>query len=547
MGSNDPCYTGLIDRRLDGRLMWAVVAALLVLHAALAWSGREIAVLTAQDDVRYMLLGRSLQGLSYRDLYLVGTPPHNVYPPGYSAFLAIWGAIAGGSFASVIVANITLSTAALGLAFAAIRRVWSPTGALLCLACLAVNPYLVARAGGVRSESLYMFLSLLALWALTWKTSSPRRPLVAGAAAILAGLTRTVGVSLIAAIGVGWMLRKRRKAAAILMAAAAATVGAWLVWSALAPGQYEGVHYFAKAVTDTEGPLFSTLARRFSTLVPNYGARSTPWVLALPTIANTSVDNVFWALVVAAGIIAGLFEMLRRWPVVTGYLLLYALILVFWPYYLPRFLEPAVPLLVPTLLLGLGLIARRFGGAWSLGLIAGMSALMVAGGLARTVDNVSYRRGCEPFSLETPPACIQEDRASYLRALHYVNNRVPTNAVFLTGKPETLYYYTGRQSVLPESMFSMDPETFPSTLRARGVDYVLLGSLHVNELARLHPLLQRHCDSFRVEAFFEPRTYLLRVEEAGGVAGEPDACEAMAAYALDSAGRDFNRDNWRAN
>ena len=100
MGSNDPGYTGLIDGRLDGRLMWAVVAALLVLHAALAWSGREIAVLTAQDDVRYMLLGTSLRGLSYRDLFLVGTPPHNVYPPGYPAFLAVWSVVASGSFAT---------------------------------------------------------------------------------------------------------------------------------------------------------------------------------------------------------------------------------------------------------------------------------------------------------------------------------------------------------------------------------------------------------------------------------------------------------------
>ncbi len=567
VGSNDPDYTGLIDGRLDGRLMWAIVAVLLLIHAVLAWSGREIAVLTAQDDVRYLLLGESLRDLAYRDLFLVGSPPHNVYPPGYPAFLAPWGMIGSGSFASVIVSNIIFSTAALGLAFAAIRRVWSATGAILCLTCLAVNPFLVARAGGVRSESLYMFLTLLALWALTWKTASPRRPLIAGAAAVLAGLTRTVGVSLIAAIGVGWMLRRRQKAASILIAAAAATVGAWLLWSALAPGQYEGVHYFAKALTDTEEPLLGTLVRRFSTLVPNYGARSTPWVLALPTISGTSADNVLWAAIVAVGIIAGLFEMLRRWPVVTGYLLLYALILVFWPYYLPRFLEPAVPLLVPTLLLGLGLMTRRLGKRWSLGVIAAMALLMTGGGLSRTLEAVSYRRGCEAFSLQNPPACIQEDRASYLRALHYVDAHAPTDAVFMTGKPETLYYYTGRRSVLIESVSSAGAETLPSTLRERGVDYVLLGNLHVNEIERLHPALQQHCESFSVEAFFEPRTYLLRVGEtgegpaedttargatargatAGGATAESDACAAMAAYERDSVDRDFNRDNWRAN
>lgn len=565
-------YAGLIDRRLDARLVWALVAILLVAHAALAWSSREIGVLTAQDDARYLLLTRSLRDLGYRDLFLVGLPSHNLYPPGYPVFLVLWSLFAGVGFTSAVVANILLSTAALGVAFLSIRRIWSPAGALLCLTCLAVNPGLLARAGSVRSESLYMLLTLIALWALTWTTASSRRLMLAAGAAILAGLTRTIGVSLIAAIVIAWLLQRRGKAAAGLIAGSGATVGVWLLWSAAAASQFHGDHYFVQAVAGTEGSLLWGFAQRIGTLVPGYAVLSTPWVLALPTIEGSSVDNAVWAILVIAGILAGMKEMARRWPVVPGYLLLYALILSMWPWYLSRFLEPIVPLLLPALLLGLGLLTRRLGERWSMGVMLAMTIFMVGGGMARTVERIGYRRGCGPLSLEDPPPCIQEDRASYLRALHFVDTRTPPGAVFLTGKPEPLYYYTGRRSVRLEWMPSVEAGTFLETLDERGVDYVLLGSLHVDELERLHPLLQEDCDAFDVEAFFEPRTYLLRVgrqgndrqgleegtaegldegtaegtDEGNGVAGGRDACGAMNDYERDSAGRDFGRDNWRA-
>src|SRR5690606_24465626 len=59
----------------------AVAAAVLIaLHAALAWWYHVPALSIGHDDAVYVLLGRSLRALEYRDLYRVGTPPHAVYP-----------------------------------------------------------------------------------------------------------------------------------------------------------------------------------------------------------------------------------------------------------------------------------------------------------------------------------------------------------------------------------------------------------------------------------------------------------------------------------
>ena len=556
MESDSADYTGLIDRRLDERLVWAIAAVLLLVHAALAWGGREVALLTAQDDGRYMLLARSLRDFTYRDLYLVGQPLHGVYPPGLPVLLAVWGAVVGESFTRFLVLNVVLSTAALGVVFASLRRIWSPTGALLSLACLAVNPFLVARAGSVRSETWYLLLSVLSLWALTRagpaRAGGPRsgRTLVlAGGAAIGAALTRTIGVSLVVALGVAWLLQRRYKAVTAFGVASLLTVGAWLIWSAVSPGQLEGFHYFADALRSGNDGLFQEVIDRVTRLAPAYGGRALPFMLPLPLIQGTPVDNAFWAVVVTVGVLAGLVELFRRWPEAALYLPLYAVVLVLWPYEISRFLEPVIPLLIPTFLLGLALLARRLGGHWSLIVVGVMSVAILSRGIEWSLRDVAARQACEEFSLADPPSCIQTDRASYLRALAYIDGQTPEEAIFLTTKPEALYYYTSRRSILLESTLGAEPGRFVAELEARGVDYVILGSLHYNELGRLHDLLEANCAAFRVEASFAPRTYLLRLADGRRVtpdagAAQPDACDAIAAHARANVNRNFN-ETWR--
>jgi hypothetical protein len=440
-------YTELIDQRLDERRVWAIAAILLLVHAALSWGGREVALLTGQDDGRYILLARSLRDFTYRDLYLIGQPLHSVYPPGLPVLLAVWGAAIGTTFTHFLVLSVLLSTAALGVVFASLRRIWSPTGALLSLACLAVNPFLAARAGSVRSEPLYMFLSFLCLWALTHagrgSAAGPRigRTLVlAAGAAIGAALTRTIGVSLVAAVGIAWLLQRRYKTVTAFGVASLFTVGAWLIWGALAPEQFEGLHYFPDVLRSGSGGLVSDVINRITELAPEYGGRSLPFMLPLPLIGGTSVDNWFWAVVVTAGVLAGLVELSRRWPGAALYLVLYAAVLVVWPYELGRFLEPVIPLLLPSLLLGLAVFARRLGGHWSLIVMCVMSLVILGRGAAWSLHNVATRQACDEFSLADPPSCIQPDRTSYLRALAYINEHTSENATFLTAKPEALYY-----------------------------------------------------------------------------------------------------------
>ncbi|MGH7541223.1 MAG: ArnT family glycosyltransferase [Gemmatimonadota bacterium] len=537
--------TDTLDRRLEPRLVWTFAGALLALHAGLAWGSRELALLTAQDDGRYMILARALGDLSYRDLHLVGTPAHAVYPPLYPAVLAVWGEIAGSRFGALLVSSIAFSVAALGFVFASVRRIWSPAGALILLACLAVNPFLVARAGSVRSESLYLLLSFAALWALARREPSRRLIVLAGACAILAALTRTVGVALIAAIAVAWLRRRRLRSTLAFGVASAATVGAWLLWTVLVP-QYEGVHYFADAIPDSSS-VVPGLVARVAQQVPSYAINGVQAV-ALPTLPGTPVDNLAGGMVAAVGVGLGLIALFRRWPVAAIYIVLYAIVLALWPYEHTRFLEPVIPLLVCAFLLGVWTLLRRAGRPWGVAGLTLVAGAVVAGGLIETRASIAVRRSCGPFSLSDPPACVQRDRASYLRALAFIDSTTAPDAVFLTAKPEALYLYTGRRSILLESTLGYRPEEYVERLADRGVDYVLLSSLHVNEPGALFEALEPGCTRLVAEASFPPRTYLFRLRDPtadgpdGGGAG--GACAALAAYADSSRSRRFDLDAW---
>ena len=140
--------------------------------------------------------------------------------------------------------------AALWLMFDAVRRLWSPGLALLMLAMLVVNPGLVQLGGRIMSEAPYLALSCLVLWIPT-RTSTDRTWVGVAfcAAAILAALTRSVGITLLAAVFVLWALDRRWRSLGAFSLAASLLVGSWLTWTALAPHEVHGaLSYVADAV-----------------------------------------------------------------------------------------------------------------------------------------------------------------------------------------------------------------------------------------------------------------------------------------------------------
>ena len=108
------------------------LAALLAIHCAVVWYFRYTSITFGDDDAGYLLLARSLSQFHYRDLQEIGAPIAVRYPPGYPAVLALWQWLVGGSLPFLILLNVGLSAATLGLLASAVRQIWSDQLGKLC-------------------------------------------------------------------------------------------------------------------------------------------------------------------------------------------------------------------------------------------------------------------------------------------------------------------------------------------------------------------------------------------------------------------------------
>ena len=519
---------------LAERVAWRAALVLLTIHIALAWLSRPPGIETGHDDAQYLLLARSLRGLGYHEIYRIDAPFHTMYPPGYPLMLALWGMLVGERFDLLVLLNIAASAATLALIFVIIKRFWSSTVALLCLAILAVNPYLIENAGSIMSEPAYTLLSVLALWFLGLEGRAPRWDLLAAVVAIGAAFTRTVGVTLVIAVGLYWLWERRFRALIPYTIALAGSVGLWLFTTAIAGEQFIGRSYVADALkfrSTWDGQSFAgILLRRAVDHIPKYLALDIPSRLSVPTVSGTVVDNLFGVAVTGVGLAIGFIVVFRRWRSVALYLLCYGTLLALWPWRLGRFIDPLIPLLVPTVLLGIWTLAHYLKPAWGLPAVLTLTTILVVSGAVTAAGLVWNRIACERGNISLLPLdCLRPAQASFFKALEYIKDRLSPDAVILTGKPATLYYYTGRRTVSREAAASQDSANFVRFLRQTGTSRVLLSNLHSAE-SRISELLEAHCAVFSLEARFPPSAYLFRLLDEGAANNESSSCEAIAAY-----------------
>ena len=228
------------DQRHRDRWVFAAAGVLLLVYVYLTWQLRIPAVTTGNDDARYLNLAQAIAGFSYRELWVVGEPIHSHYPPFYPFILAVTGFLSQHRLDVYLVVNLASVVAALLLMFDAVRRLWSPGLALLMLAMTVANPALIRLGGNLMSDAPYLALSSLVLWIPTRQPLERKWLAALGAAAILAALTRSVGITLLGAVFVHWAWERRWHALWIFSVAAGASVGSWLVWTALAPHEVHG-------------------------------------------------------------------------------------------------------------------------------------------------------------------------------------------------------------------------------------------------------------------------------------------------------------------
>jgi len=478
----------------DAALSRAATRAGLVV-AAVALAGGVVAVNRLlvgvfYDDGLYAGLALALaRGAGYVHPHLPGAPAAIHYPPLYPLVLApLFGLLPLDAAALAgKVLNLLLAATGAGLiAWHAVRvevlgpaapRWLAPTvvaAAALAIPSLAMQAVLFA-------EPLFVVLLVLAVaWAdlppAGW--SPGRATLLAGAAAALALLTRSIGVAAGAGIvvflflvrGASFRLLVR---AAVPVALAAVGWGAWLArhGAGLDPALALNYGSYGEVIRQTGLAAFGVSA---PDLPRPLAAITLGWVPSLPlflVIAGAALAILIYGLILLCRRSSGGFTLL-------GYLAILAL----WPYPPDRFLWAVLPWLAL---------------AWAAGAVALWRGRMrIAVGVVAACLAVGYAtyevRGYAHRWWEGAARDISDN---FTELLPWVRT-LPANAVVATDDEALVWLYSGRRAV-PLYLYAYhgrntvepDPATHRAYLERQGVTHVLLGSPSGDAARELHALL----------------------------------------------------------
>ncbi|MEO8199508.1 MAG: glycosyltransferase family 39 protein [Gemmatimonadota bacterium] len=512
--------------RLVTRVCWAAAFTLIITHIILAWLSRSPAVTpAANDDALYLLLARSLQSFHYLDSHILGSPGHSQYPPAFPAVLAVSGAIFGNTLAVAQITTVLFSAISLLLIFDLAQRYAGPVLGVLTLAPLVFSRLLLGYAGRVVTESPYMAFSFAAIWVLCTVRDSTRRYLFATILAILAGLTRSIGLSIIAAVFVSLLVERRFRWAAVFAVASSATVGAWLYWTTIAPTQFTERSYAAVTTTTAKhfsGPLGLVLTRS-QKFVEVYIARSLGAGLQVPTIEGSRLDNIFWIVLLFAGTCIGLYLLRRKAPIIPLYFIAYCGVLLLYPYKLTRFFMPIAPLM----LLSVFVTFRAIGDRWGqrLGLVLGilLSATLVATTAPAAIQVASKSARCDRSHATVSASCFAPDRLAFFSAVRFTSANIPADAAVVTIKEAAFSYYTGRKVIHPDEAIQRGRNDVPGYLEKRGVRYGLITPFR-GGAEIIQPLLP-YCEHVQILKDFGSRTLLLSFHPSERLVG--NACETF--------------------
>lgn len=518
-----------------------LICGVLAAHGLLAWQLRARGVFTFGDDAAYMLLARALRAFSYRELYFVGEPVAARFPPGYPAALAVSGALFGERLSVIGMLGIVFSMSGIWALYDVVRRRWNTNAGLVAAALAAINPAVLAFVAIPASETMYTALTLWTLWTADRLLSTTHDPARSRSArryaalaitlAIIAAMTRSVGVTLVIALIVHWAWRRRFRAALVALAAASLIVGGWLAWTTLAPRREVRLSYIDDAIkpVDKNAPSLPRIfARRLAANVPVYTTQASLALLSVPVTPRSKLDNVAWTALLGSLLLVGWVSAWKRWNAAALYVLGYSGLLAVWPYVLERFMVPVLPLVLALIAIG----ALRIGELWRRRPDAALALVTIAlciFALRADATLVGAAADCDRSRADCAPAISLD----FVDAARLAATATPATARFVTPKGATLYYHGRRQAVFWEEAVVQDSASFLPYLRRGGVTHILSTPVY-GDYETILRLVQAHCSRFALVHAFSPHTLILAFRDSTASASDGARACAYVRRALES-------------
>ena len=454
------------------------------------------------DNTEFITLARSLaQGTGLTHINTATPAPATKYPPGFPLILAPMELWAPGSWMEMKWVVLVMFTASVPLFFYLMRTSLGTLPSLFASAICLTIPLLQDYAHQVMSEVPYLAFSIAALVLLQRSTERPslhgnRWLLAAFVCTMAAYYIRTVGIVLIAAAVLYFLLRGERKKGLVFLGAA---LLAWLPWTLRnravgAGGVYLQQLFQVNPYFPDQGLLgfggfidrvLQNTVTYYLQILPSLGSYPEPYNGAARLLPPLS------AAVAISMIYAGVHAYRsRRDLLLFIYTVLFLGTVVLWYWSGDRFLVPILPLLLYfTVRAGSDLLnfATRLGLHTPIPLVAATALLLTV----LSNNAIGMQKLAERARGDYYP-----NWGNYYRAGIWLRENTPEPSIVACRKGYWMYVVSGRPCVL--YAFD-DPERVIAGLEQNGVDFVIvdqLGFRHTGDY--LVPAIQQYKKRFEV-------------------------------------------------
>lgn len=394
------------------------------------------------------------------------------------------------------------------------------------------------------TEALYFAVSFLALaWAESRAASARARDgVVLGLLLVAAYMTKPVGITLVAAALLAWLLRRRWAALLVASMIVLIVAGGWTYRNKtiLTPENtfenptfgnvgYSG-HVFSRSAYRPDGGrmgpieflgrwprlVISNFDRVARVAHPGYTvgisamgvAAEPPFILSVPFILL---------------ILAGWFRCLRGGPGAAElYMLLYLGAATVYPAVRLRYVLPIMPLALYYLMRGTDLVIARVrrrpslagGAAQAGGLIVLASAVLLSVFLLARQGRFTYTDNFGPRGASNLYDRVDRGADAYYRAVGWITRETPPDAVVMGTKPWLAYLISDRHTTVYP--FGYDIGKAVDVIHRHRVDYVIDdGYWHWQIGEFLRPVMEAYPDAFEaVHTETDPDTRVYRVDRS---------------------------------
>ena len=320
-------------------------SSLLILYCAPAqYLGRQ------QDDLLYIISSHALSSGHYRLFTVPGSPPLLMISPGFPALLLPLTWFAGERYGLYQAFSALIMAAIPWFLWAWLKKKTDHLSALFIAVLFATSPLILIQSGTVMSEGPYLLITLALLTAL----DRPDAGILRGALALLLTQVRHAGLSMMPAMLLRPILKKRWKETAWMSTLPLSGMILWTLWSRSVSTSHQ-INFRLWELMLSYGGQAGT--RAWLVVLDNAQYYLGSWGSCyLPIALADGPAAVILGASLGVASIIGSIRLLRQdlaEPVVlmlAGALILHAL----WPYQYQRYLIPLLPWLLLTAALGFG-------------------------------------------------------------------------------------------------------------------------------------------------------------------------------------------------